>query len=165
MKIENEMSGARVGRRLFAAGALAALLMPLVSHEREARADGTPRADVLVIHAATVPGAGSMDPKLANLRQLKNVPFNNYNSFKVLDSKQGLALAKVGPTVGLPNGYIFSLSLSSVEGSTLHIVPSLSKTATPRPLPEVSAKAGEPFFVAGQSYQGGILIIAVTATP
>lgn len=163
--MKTEISRSAVTRRAFAVAALGALLVPLVNSERVAHADGTPRADVLVIHAATVPGAGSMDPKLANLRQLKNVPFNGYNSFKVLDSKSALALAKVGPSVALPNGYNFSLSLSSVEGKTLHIVPSLSKTAAPHPLPEVSAKAGEPFFVAGQSYQGGILIIAVTATP
>lgn len=147
-------------RRALLLGALGVSLSLSLASER-AQADGQPKADVLVIHAATVPGQGSMDPKLASLRQLGNVPFKTYNSFKLLDTKN-VALAKTGPTIKLPNGYNFALSLNSVEGKTLHIVPSLSKSASPSPLPEVSAKADEPFFVAGQSYENGILIIAVT---
>ena len=148
------------GRRAFLGLMGGALASALVFTHDAARADGAPKADVLVIHAANVPG-GTIDPQLANLRQLKNVPFNSYNSFKLLDTKS-LPLVKSGPSIALKNGYNFSLSLTSIEGKQLHIVPSLSKTATPNPLPEVSAKAGEPFFVAGQSYEGGILIIAVT---
>jgi hypothetical protein len=149
----------RIGRRALLAGvALTALLF---ANDDPARADGAPRAEVLVIHAASVPGGGSMDPRLIKLSRLRNVPFNGYNTFKLLDT-QTLPLAKSGPSLALKNGYHLSLSLTSIEGRQLHIVPSLSKTATPNPLPEVSAKADEPFFVAGQSYEGGILIIAVT---
>lgn len=147
-------------RRAFLAGVTLSLSAVFFTHDAARAQGGAPKADVLVIHAANVPG-GTIDPQLANLRQLKNVPFNSYNSFKLLDTKS-LPLVKSGPSIALKNGYNFSLSLSSVEGKQVRIVPSLSKTSTPNPLPEVSAKINEPFFVAGQSYEGGILIIAVT---
>lgn len=147
-------------RRAFLAGATLSLCAVFFTHDAARAQAGAPKADVLVIHAANVPG-GTIDPQLASLRQLKNVPFNSYNSFKLLDTKS-LPLVKSGPSIALKNGYNFSLSLSSVEGKQLRIVPSLSKTSTPSALPEVSAKINEPFFVAGQSYEGGILIIAVT---
>lgn len=152
----------RISRRVLLpllAGVFASGL--LVGHTEEARADAAPKAEVLVIHAASIPSGGSMDPKLSNLRQLKNVPFSSYNTFKLLDTKT-IPLAKTSPSIPLANGYNFTLSLSSIEGKQLRIVPSLSKTNVPSPLPEVSAKVDEPFFVAGQSYQGGILIIVVT---
>ncbi len=139
----------------------ATILAVGIGSSAPAEAQGSPKAEVLVIHASTVAGAPSMDPKLANLGQLKKVPFNNYNVFKLLDTKT-LPLAKSGPGLALANGYQLGLSLTSVEGKTFKIVPSLAKGGAPSVLPEVSAKAGEPFFVAGQSYQGGILIIAVT---
>lgn len=150
-----------VGRRTWMSlVASSAMGLALVASHEDAQAEGAPRAEVLVIHASTKTG-GSIDPKLGNLRQLKNPPFNAYNSFKLLDTKT-IPLAKSGPNLPLPNGYNFSLSLQSAEGRNFRIVPSLSKTATPSPLPEVAAKADEPFFVAGQSYDGGILIIAAT---
>jgi hypothetical protein len=127
-----------------------------------ARADATgPKADILVIHALNTPGAAATDPALAGLKQLKNVPFNGYNVFKLLDTKSVPLVKTGGSVIPLANGYKFSLSLTSAQGNQLHIVPAIGKVA-PAPLPEVTAKANEPFFVAGQSYQGGILIIAVT---
>ena len=115
------MSTNRWTRRAMVFGLLAGAM--LLAGE-SARADATgPKADILVIHALNTPGAASTDPALAGLKQLKNVPFNSYNVFKLLDTKSVPLVKTGGPVVALANGYKFSLSLTSANGNQLHIVP------------------------------------------
>jgi hypothetical protein len=128
-------------------------------------------AEVLVLHA-TNDGSG-IDPKIGKLPELSKPPFSSYNSYKQLDrSSLSLEKGKSGsiklPTgrelrivykdtmepqkQGEPRRYIVSASIQKPDGNTF------------LPLLEVNAKAGEYFFVAGEQYKGGSLVVGIKVT-
>src|SRR5262249_15200807 len=131
-------------------------------------APATISTDYLVLHA-TNDGTG-IDPKIGKFPELSKPPFSSYNSYKLLD-KNTLQVSKGGTgTFKLPTGrevyvvlkdfiaqqkpgeaprYVLSTSIETPGGNSF------------LPLLEVNAKAGEHFFVAGQQYKGGILVIGL----
>jgi hypothetical protein len=52
-----------------------------------------------------------------------------------------------------PRRYLVTASIQKPDGNTF------------LPLLEVNAKPGEPFFVAGQTYKGGTLVIGIKVNP
>jgi len=151
-------------RRRFAAllAALVAFVMLGVAHAGPAQ---TVTAEVMVLHATQQPGAGSIDPSIGNMPQLKRPPFSAYNTYKLL-AKQSLALTKGTPvTYTLANGRVLQVTLQDVTADHRYKV----AAAINQPggsaylkLLEVTAAPNETFFVAGQQYQGGVLIIGFT---
>lgn len=149
--------------------------LPLANaQERPAQAatQDAVNAEVVVLHA-TNDGSG-IDPKIGKMPELAKPPFSSYNSYKLLDrSKQGFTKGN-SSKINLPNGGILMVSLKDV-------IPPKSKDDTKRyvvsasiqkpggnnflPLLEVNAKAGETFFVAGQNYKGGVLVIGIKVNP
>jgi hypothetical protein len=135
---------------------------------RQALAQGKPpppvlpqlATDVLVLHATN--GGGGIDASLAQLRQLKDPPFSSYNTYKQL-SRTKVLVAKDRPTnVGLPDqGKLslkrldvaarYKLGASIVKGSGDPFLANL----------EVTGDLNDIFFVAGQVYDGGILVIGI----
>ena len=133
--------------------------------------DTTITAEVVILHA-TNEGTG-IDPKIGKMTELGKPPFSAYNSYKLLEQLK-ISLAKGKPTTTkLPNGSVLMVSLKDVvaakkpdEPRRFVISASIQKPGgnTFLPLLEVNAKAGENFFVAGQQYLGGILVLGVKVT-
>jgi hypothetical protein len=107
--------------------------------------------------------AGEMDPALAKMPALRNPPFKSFQSMKVL-SRQQIALVEEKPvTVKLPNGRELRIELLERMADGRHKVQvSINQPSKKDYLPLLQVKASEePFFVAGQKYEGGTLVIGV----
>jgi len=122
--------------------------------------------EVVVLHAKN-DGSG-IDPKIGPMPELAKPPFSSYSGYKLL-GRDSLALRKGQPsTLKLPNGrdlmvtwkddlakpgepkkYVINASIQKGDGKVF------------LPLLSVNAKAGEVVFVAGQTHEGGILVIGL----
>jgi hypothetical protein len=134
-----------------------------------APAKGPPTLEITLIYAAQSDAGASIDPALHDLPQLtRDQPFVRYNVYRLLErTQQPLETGKPG-TYGIVNGRTLQVTLVDV-----------TTTGAPRPdrryhvraaigepgkqaflkLLDVTASEGEPFFVGGQSYQGGTLFL------
>lgn len=129
-------------------------------------------AEIIILHA-TNDGTG-IDPKIGKMPELGKPPFSSYNSYKLLDrSKVNLAKDKAS-TSKLPNERVLQVSLKDIvagkkkdEPRKYVVSASIQKPGGNSflPLLEVNAKAGETFFVAGQTHKGGILVIGIKIAP
>jgi hypothetical protein len=158
------------------------IAIALSANTFDARAEGSaaPRqaaaaamsAEVIILHA-TNDGSG-IDQKIGKMPALSQPPFSSYNSYKLLD-RVTLPLAKgKSSTTKLPTGRELMVALKDVvepkrkdEQKRFVVTASIQKPDGNSflPLLEVSAKAGEPFFVAGQNYKGGTLVIGIRVNP
>jgi hypothetical protein len=140
----------------------------LASAPARAAAAASPTAEVMVIHASQVDGGGTVDPRIGAMPQLSRPPLNAYNAFKLLD-KQTLSVPKEHPaTYKLPNGRTLQVTLLDVTPDHRFHVRTEINRPNGRPYLkalEVTAAANEPFFVGGQSYAGGTLVVGLTMKP
>lgn len=143
----------RIGYGLLVVGALAPL--------RAAQAAESVKGEVLVILAKEE--QGDIDPKLKPLRALQKPPFNGFKSMKVLSTTDVDLGGDGAATVALPNDRTLQLKLLESLADGRHKVQvSINRPGKPDYLPLLTVIAsGEPFFVAGQRYQGGTLVIGV----
>ncbi|MBW1760965.1 MAG: hypothetical protein JRG67_02160 [Deltaproteobacteria bacterium] len=123
-------------------------------------------AEVLVVLAKEEPG--DIDPQLKKLTALRRPPFNSFRSMKILSRPKLKLTPGKDALVSLPNGRRMKLTLLRVMPDGRYKV----KAAINRPnksdylpLLQVVASAGDPFFVAGQTYQGGTLVVGVIVDP
>jgi len=120
--------------------------------------------EVLVLHATNRDAGASIDPSIGNLPALKLPPFSAYNTYTLI-SRLPFAVAKTAPiTTTLPNTRTLKVAYSGPDGARHKIATSINEPGgtTFMPLLEVTVPLKETFFVAGQSYQGGILVIGIT---
>ncbi|WP_394826432.1 hypothetical protein [Pendulispora albinea] len=161
------VSVASVSLAAFVAGAVAMTSTSVASAQTaDTQADETAKTEILVLHATQQPGGGIIDPSIGNLPQLKKPPFSSYNTYRLLDRKSA-SLKKGAPLeyplvdgrklelsfiekTAKPTRYRLAASIGGPKGETF-----LKKI-------EVTASPNEPFFVAGQSHQGGILVLGIT---
>ena len=124
------------------------------------------KADVMVLHATNVDGGVVIDPRIGELPALRKPPFSAFNSYKLL-SQNAVAVSKdpkdPPATTTLPNGRVLQIALREVKDNRYRVATSISDPSGKSflPLLEVTAPAGEPFFVAGQSYNGGMLVVGI----
>lgn len=122
--------------------------------------DKTP-AEVLVILAKE---SGATDPELQRIKALQKPPFSGFKSKKVL-KKHSVSIGPTGPVeVALPNGRQLQLKmLEKLDDGRVKIQVSINKPKKKDYLPllQVIASPSEPFFIAGQQFEGGTLIIGV----
>jgi hypothetical protein len=113
-------------------------------------------AEITLIHASNDADAG-IDPRIGKLPNI-----GSYKSYKLL-SKSDTTIKKTPTTTTLPNGRILQISLKDVKDKQYIIDTSINQPGGTAflPLLEVRASTGVPVFIAGQSYQGGMLIIAI----
>ncbi len=146
-----------ITRRLMIAATLALAVS-------RARAEETAPCEVLVVLGSTE-GSGS-DPALDKLEALRKPPFDSFPK-KTLLKRVELALSLGGESeVELPNGRKLRLSwIERTKEGRLRLRLSINKAGQRDYLPllTVAAAPGDPFFVAGQKYEGGTLIIGVRA--
>ena len=128
--------------------------------------------EIVILHA-TNDGSG-IDPKIGKMPALAQPPFSSYNSYRLLDRIK-LPLAKGKPsTTKLPTGRDLMVSLKDIiepakkdDLRRYLVTASIQKPDgnTFLPLLEVKAKPGEPFFVVGQTYKGGTVVIGIKVNP
>ena len=122
---------------------------------------GTIDAEVSVIHASNDPDGG-IDPNVGKLPNL-----GNYKSYRLLQRSK-VSMRKGSPTTTtLPNARILQITLKDVKEPQYIIDTSINQPGGTAflPLLEVRATVGAPVFIAGQSYQGGMLIIGIKILP
>lgn len=152
-----------VGTLLLAGGA-SAQSSSLSSNER-ASTTNVP-AEVLVVLAKEE--AGKIDPQLKKLTALRRPPFNSFRSMTILSRPKLTLTPGKDAFVSLPNGRRLKLTLLRVMPDGRYKVRAAINRPNKSdylPLLQVVAAAGDPFFVAGQSYQGGTLVVGVTVDP
>ncbi len=154
------MSGKRTGKGIL--GIFFVLSAFALLGNTRAVADETVPGEVLVVLASEQ--AGEVDSELAKIPALKKPPFSAFKSMKVL-TRTDIKLKQDQPfEVSLPNGRHLRLTLTErLPDGRSKVQLSINKPNQKDYLPllEVKAKAGEPFFVAGQQYEGGTLVIGV----
>jgi len=136
----------------------------LVAAPSVAQADPvTAKAEILVMHASQQE-KGAIDPRIGSMPRLKQPPFSAYNNYALVDRKElPLEIGKEA-TYALPNGRVLRLTVSPGKSAGLYtILASIAEADGKAALKrvEVSAKEGEPFFVAGQTYKDGILVLGI----
>ncbi|MEM9694173.1 MAG: hypothetical protein AAGA56_16610 [Myxococcota bacterium] len=116
-------------------------------------------AEVIVLHA-TNDGTG-IDPAVGNISQLKEAPLSAYDSYKLLDRKK-LALQPTGEA-SLPDGGKVTVRLSGIKDGRYQLKASVYRKGGKVFLPGVSvnAKKDRYFFIAGQKYQKGIMVLGI----
>ena len=128
---------------------------------------GGGRVEISVIHAIKTDGGGSIDPRLRDLPQLtRDQPFVRYNVYRLLDRKEvGLTRGTPAP-YALVNGRTLQVTLTDVTteaggAARYHVRVEIGEPGKQAflKLLEVTAGPNDPFFVAGQSYEGGTLFL------
>ena len=119
------------------------------------------KTQVLVILAKE--DQGEIDPKLKPVRALQKPPFNGFKSMKVLSTSDVELTADQAATVALPNGRTLQIKLlARMPDGRNKVQVSINRPEKQDYLPLLTVIAsGEPFFVAGQRYEGGTLVIGV----
>jgi len=121
--------------------------------------------DILVLHATNQPGPGSIAPSIANMPQLKRPPFSAYNTYTQL-ARQSMTLVKGTPSsYTLINGRILQITLTNVLPGPRYEISAAINQPGGGPyinLLRVTSPPNDTFFVAGQQYQGGVLVIGFT---
>lgn len=135
-------------------------------------AEAAVSTDLIVLHG-TNDGTG-IDAKIGKMPELGKPPFSSYNSYKLLERSTVSSSKSKASTIKLPNDGVLQVALKDViepkkkgEAKRYVMSASIQKPGgnTFLPMLEVNAKAGETFFVAGQTYKGGILVIAIKINP
>jgi hypothetical protein len=125
-------------------------------------------AEVMVLHASMVPGPGSIDPAIGRMPQLQKPPFSVFNTYRLLDKKViPLEVGKTGPYT-LPNGRVLQVTFANpTQDKRFHIQVAINQPGGNALLKllEVTAGANETFFVAGQPYNNGVLVLGITLRP
>jgi hypothetical protein len=119
------------------------------------------KGEVLVILAKE--DAGEFDPKLARMPALRKPPFSSFKSMKVLSTDELHLSSTQASTAQLPNGRTLRVKLVERRpDGRLKIELSINQPGKRDYLPLLTVIASkEPFFVAGQRFQGGTLVIGV----
>jgi hypothetical protein len=123
--------------------------------------------EVVVLLATQADGARAVDPAIGALPQLSKPPFNAYGHWKLLD-RQTVSLERAKPTtVALAAGRTLELTYSELAADKrFRVAAALHKADAPGVQKvNVVAAAQEPFFLAGQKFQGGTLFIGITLKP
>lgn len=129
-------------------------------------------AEIIVLHGTNA-GTG-IDPKIGNIPALSKPPFSSYNSYKLLDRSSRALQKGKSATFKLPTSRDLQVLFKDLvppskqgEPTRYVISASIQKANGQAYLPnvEVSAKQGEWFFVGGQSYNGGSLVIGIKVNP
>jgi hypothetical protein len=135
------------------------VVAPSIAHADPA----TAKAEILVMHASQKE-KGAIDPHIGSMPRLKQPPFSAYNNYELVDRKEVPLEIGKSATYALPNGRVLQLTVSPGKSPGLFtILASIAEANGKAALKtvEVSAKAGEPFFVAGQTYKDGILVLGI----
>jgi len=156
-------------RRALAPVAFALACASVASLASAGPAKSVPTLEIRVIHATQSDGGAAIDADLRDLPQLtRDQPFVRYNVYKLLARKlQALEEGKP-EAYGLVNGRTLQVTLVDVTTTSAphpdrryHIRAAIGEPGKQAflKLLEVTASEGQPFFVGGQTYEGGTLFL------
>lgn len=144
---------------LFFRASLVALALAATPVPISYAAEGPVGGEVMVILAKEEPGA--IDAKLKQLAPLQKPPFNGFKSMTVLSTAAIEINEGKNASVDLPNGGKLQLKLVQRMPDGRHKVElSIARPGKQDAVMTVVA-SGETFFIAGQKYEGGTLVIGV----
>lgn len=118
--------------------------------------------EVLVLHATNA-GQG-IDKRVGDMPELKKPPFSSYDTYELLAKKRLPLVKGEAQTYRLPNDRMLKTDLKEdPKAETFKISASINhpKGKAFLPLLEVKAGLGQLFFVAGQTYKAGILVLVL----
>ena len=120
------------------------------------------RGEVLVILASE--REGTIAPELESLPALRQPPFNAFHSMTLL-MRPAITLRVGEPhDLELPNGRILRIVLEAItpEGRyRVRVSINRREQQDYLPLLEIVAPPGDPFFLAGQNFMGGTMVLGV----
>jgi hypothetical protein len=126
------------------------------------------RAEIVVLHATN--DHTGIDPKIGKMPELAKPPFSSYDSYKLLDRVEVNLTRGSAEQKKLPDDGQLAVTLKEIlaaekkgDPPRFAVSAKIQKPGGKSFLPalEVSAKKGEIFFVAGQRYKGGILVVGI----
>lgn len=126
------------------------------------------RAEIVVLHATN--DHTGIDPKIGKMPELGKPPFSSYDSYKLLDRAEVQLTRGSAQQKKLPDDGQLAVTLKEIlaaekkgDPPRFAVSAKIQKPGGKSFLPalEVSAKKGEIFFVAGQRYKGGILVVGI----
>ena len=123
--------------------------------------------EVMVLLATQGDGGRSIDAAIGPLLQLGKPPFNAYSHWKLLDRKTVSLDRGKSTTFAVANGRSLQLTYAGVTADRRFRVSAAMLREDGSSLQKVNVVAAtqEPFFLAGQKYQGGTLFIGITVKP
>jgi len=140
---------------------------------RIAQAAGVPNGEVMELVGTQTPGAGSIDPRIGALPQLKKPPLSSYNTYTLHDKKAQPVPTGTAVSYPLANGR--TLQVTVVEATAdkrFRVLTQITDASAHDYLKklEVLAAPNETFFVAGQNLDAkdaskGALILGITIRP
>jgi hypothetical protein len=107
---------------------------------------------------------GTIDPALRDQAALRRAPFDSFRSMQILSRPRVQLRVNEPQTVQLPNGRRLQLILQQVlPDGRFRVRASINRPNENDYLPllTVVASPGDPFFVVGQSHDGGTLLVGV----
>lgn len=120
------------------------------------------RGEVLVILASE--REGTIAPELESLQALRQPPFNAFHSMTLL-MRPAITLRVGEPhDLELPNGRVLRIVLEAItpEGRyRVRVSINRREQQDYLPLLEIVAPPGDPFFLAGQNFMGGTMVLGV----
>lgn len=125
-------------------------------------------AGEVVVLLATQSDAGrSVDAAIGAIPQLSKPPFNAYGQWKLVDRKTVNLERGKGTSIPVANGRTLQLTYSDITADKRFRVSAAMMREDGSSLQKVNVVAAtqEPFFLAGQKYQGGTLFIGITVKP
>jgi hypothetical protein len=120
-------------------------------------------AEIMVLFATEMPGPGSIDPAIGNLPQL-----SAYNTYRLLDKRSLPIQMGTSSTYTLANGRVLQVSfVETTPDHGFHVRAAINQPGGNAYLKllELTAKPNDPFFVGGQSFNGGSILLAITLRP
>jgi hypothetical protein len=132
-----------------------------------------PNIELTIIHATYVDGGAAIDPRLPRLPTLTgSEPFTHYNVFTLRDRKQLPLEAGKPVAYALVNGRNVAVTLGGVSqgdagGKRYQLEAHIGEPGKAAYLKglQVTLGANQPFYVGGQSYQGGTLFLELVVLP
>jgi hypothetical protein len=131
-----------------------------------------PSIEIGVIHATRTDGGGFIDPRLPEIAQhVREEPFVRYNVYRQLDHTRRPLERGKPVALGLVNGRTLKVTLVESKGTGADKRFRMqAEIAEPQQgaflkLLDVTASVDEPFFVGGQSYDGGTLFLELVLRP
>ncbi len=125
--------------------------------------NGPVTANIVTVLASE--DAGEIDSELAGMAALRRAPFNSFRSMRVLDRSQVSLRVRQPEEITLPNGRRMRIRLQQIMPDGRYRVRVSIKREQGNnylPLLQVVASPGDPFFVAGQSHEGGTLVLGIS---
>jgi hypothetical protein len=131
-----------------------------------------PFADVMQLQGTQTPGAGSIDPRVGNVSQLKRPPLSAYNTYSLIGTTSAAAKMGVANSYPLKNGRTLQVTLVELTKDNRYRVLTTISDANATVYSNLTVTIGpnDPLFLGGQyidlkNPDKGGLVLGITIRP